>query len=150
MKTWLPLLVLVCSLPPSLALADDPPPALAALEANLTAVLVTPLEARDAERARFSRAKVPPTARRLRTETTLLTDARGRPFVRFAIDAKRGGGWRSDDVTGCVYVSGEVFVKTGAVHRPAAFLLGKKVSAAEDRVCEATTEGLALKDPRRR
>jgi hypothetical protein len=87
--------------------------------------LVKPLA--QAQGKRFSRARPPPRERRVRvTQATALRDASGRAFVPFAVDVRFGSEWQRDDIVGCVYrESGDVFVKRGDAHRPAAFLLGK-------------------------
>ena len=41
-------------------------------------------------------------------------------------------------MTGCVYpATGAIFLKSGDQHRPAEFMLGKKVKPAESHVCTA-------------
>lgn len=72
-------------------------------------------------------------------------DAQGGAFYTFAIDARHGVDWMDEGeknpwleatITGCVYpATGAIFVKSGAQHRPAAFMLGKKVKPAEAQVC---------------
>jgi hypothetical protein len=91
--------------------------------------IVKPLE--QAQGKRFSRARPPPRERRVRvTQSTAMRDARGRAFVPFAVDVRFGSEWQRDDVVGCVYrENGDVFVKRGDAHRPAAFLLGKNAQA---------------------
>lgn len=87
--------------------------------------LVKPLA--QSQGKRFSRARPPPRERRVRvTQSTPTRDARGRAFVSFAVDVRFGSEWQRDDIVGCVYRdSGDVFVKRGDAHRPAAFLFGK-------------------------
>jgi len=109
--------------------------------------LVTPLKAKEAKQSRFSRARIPPQARRVRVLEEK-TDSAGEKFVSFAIDSSYGFGgsadedeWDKNTTTGCVYVGKqEVFVKFGATFRPAAVLLGKKTEAADARVCRPNTE----------
>jgi hypothetical protein len=74
------------------------------------------------------------------------TDARGGAFYSFAVDARHGvrglageEGWRRAAIAGCVYVDGQVFVEKGPRHRPAAFLLGKKLEPVDAHVCRAAT-----------
>ena len=99
--------------------------------------LVKPLA--QAQGKRFSRARPPPRERRVRiTQSTPLRDARGRAFVPFAVDVRFGSDWQRDDIVGCVYrESGDVFVKRGDAHRPAAFLLGKDAQPVPG-ACAAT------------
>lgn len=116
-------------------------------QAIVQKVLVTPLRAKEAKQSRFSRARMPPQARRVRVLEEK-TDAAGEKFVTFAIDSSYGFGevtseddWEKDTTTGCVYVAKEaVFVKLGAQYRPAALLLGKKTDAADARVCKPGAE----------
>jgi hypothetical protein len=110
--------------------------------------LVTPLVAKEAKQSRFSRARMPPQARRIRVLDEK-TDSAGEKFVSFAIDSSYGlmaaddgeEAWSKNTTTGCVYVGKqEVFVKFGAAFRPAAVLLGKKSEPADARVCKAGEE----------
>ncbi len=110
--------------------------------------LVTPLKAKEAKQSRFSRARMPPQARRIRVLEEK-TDSGGEKFVNFAIDSSFGmldaadgeEAWAKNTTTGCVYVgSQEVFVKLGAAFRPAAVMLGKKSEPADARVCKAREE----------
>lgn len=106
-------------------------------QARVESVLLKPLTVAEERRSRFSRARMPPMARRLRmTQLAASTDAEGRAFVPFAIDVRFGAGWKDGDVVGCAYPStGEVFVKRGEAHRPAQVLLGKNVKPVAG-VCE--------------
>lgn len=116
-------------------------------KAIIQKTLVAPLRAKEAKQSRFSRARMPPQARRVRVLEEK-TDAAGEKFVTFAIDSSYGFGevtneddWEKDTTTGCVYVAKEaVFVKLGAQYRPAALLLGKKTDAADARVCKPGAE----------
>jgi hypothetical protein len=75
----------------------------------------------EANKSRFSRARLPPRERRVRvTQVTPAVDAAGRPFMAFAIDVRFGGDeWRENDIVGCAYTkSGELFVKRGDDFRP--------------------------------
>lgn len=116
--------------------------------------LLKPLAAKEEQRSRFSRAGLPPQVRRVRVlDQEVKKDAQGGEFLSFAVDAKHGADWldegepnpwRENAMTGCVYpATGEIFVKSGKQHRPAAFLLGKKVKPAEAHVCEATATQVA-------
>jgi len=111
--------------------------------------LVQPLAAKEADRSKFSRARQPAAARRVRVlDTAALHDSAGNAFVRFAVDEKHGWfddddddgdeGWMKDQITGCVYVdSREVFVQRGREIHPAAAKLGKRTKAAAASVCHA-------------
>lgn len=106
--------------------------------------LVSPLVAKEAKQSKFSRARMPPAARRIRVLEEK-TDSSGEKFVNFAIDSSYGylddGEWEKNTTTGCVYVGKqEVFVKLGSTYRPAATLLGKKSEPADARVCKAGEE----------
>ncbi len=134
---------MVLSLLPSLAWADEVTPGEKAAEARITEVLVKPLAAAELKRSKFSRARLPPRERRVRvTQTTPSTDASGRAFYAFAIDARFGAGWQQNDLTGCAYVDGDVFVKRGEELRPAEFMFGKSVKAVPG-ACVETKPGLA-------
>lgn len=107
-------------------------------------LLVTPLRAKEAKQSRFSRARLPPQARRVRMLDEH-KDSAGATYFSFAIDTRYGVGdgdeWEKDSTTGCVYVAKqEVFVKLGERYRPAAVLLGKKVDPADARVCTPGAE----------
>ncbi len=96
-----------------------------------------PLIEHEAKRSRFSRARLPPSERRIRVvQTTAILDAAGRPFVRFAVDVRYGSDW-SEDIRGCVYLqNGSIFVKRGDAYRSSEILLGKAAEPAAG-VCEA-------------
>lgn len=111
-------------------------------------LLVRPLGEKEARRNRFSRAYIPPHARRVRIlDQVRSTDSRGAVFVAFAVDDRsgsmtiggdRGGSslWRRDTIVGCVYPSrNEIFIKRGAALFAAELLLGKKTPAAGETVC---------------
>jgi hypothetical protein len=106
--------------------------------------LVEPLAAKEVSRSKFSRARMPAQARRVRIlDDQAQTDARGVAFVRFAIDARHGylpedeDNWRKDAITGCVYLErSQIFVKQGDQFRPAAFLLGKNLKPAAAPTCK--------------
>jgi len=108
--------------------------------------LVRPLAAKEASRSRFSRAYIPPQARRVRIlDSARSTDGRGAEFVAFAVDESSGrrarlpddsDHWRKDVIVGCVYPArDEVFIKRGDKFVGADLLLGKKTAAADDTVC---------------
>lgn len=128
------------SLAPSFAKADEPTPA-QQCEKRVREGLVAPLGDYEANRSRFSRARLPPRERRVRiTQVTPAVDAGGRPFMAFAIDVRWGSGseeWHENDIVGCAYTkSGEIFVKRGDEFRPAAILLGKPADPVPG-VCKA-------------
>jgi len=112
--------------------------------------LLEPLQKKEEKRSRFSRAALPPSARRLRLlNVTSQTDLRGRAFFAFAVDEQRNfamiadpgqdeSQWNNDSIVGCVYPeSGEVMVKRGEAYFPASVLLGKTASQAGGDVCQA-------------
>jgi len=132
-------------------------------EATATAVvekqLVTPLAEQEDRRSQFSRAYIPPRARRVRIlDHERSTDSRGAEFVAFAIDEMSGRfrhraaddsrRWRTDVIVGCVYPArDEVFVKRGDKFFAAGLLLGKKAAAApNDTVCRAAHSPSASND----
>jgi hypothetical protein len=108
-------------------------------------LLVKPLADKEAKQNRFSRAYIPPQARRVRIEGERSTDGTGAEFVAFAVDERSGrlaarndddSGWRKDAIVGCVYPArDEVFIKRGDKFFGAALLLGKKTAAAGEAVC---------------
>lgn len=128
--------VFVLSLVPSLASADEPPPAESA-QRRVEQGLVKPLA--EQEGSRFSRSRPAPRERRVRVQPTASMDGSGRQFMTFAVDVRFGGQWHQNDVVGCVYTkSGDLYVKKGDAYRPAAFLLGKNAQPVAH-VCEGTT-----------
>jgi hypothetical protein len=165
MNRLLPLATLLSS---TLALATSPEPKPEAqtptqvsAEQVVQAKVLKPLAARELERSRFSRARLPPQARRVRViDAEAKKDSGGAAFVAFAVDARHGfdlededglprkadGAWRKDTITGCVYVeSGAVFVKRGEEFRPAEVLLGKKTKPSASHVCKGADAELARK-----
>jgi hypothetical protein len=136
----LPLLALLL---PTARRATAAPPDTAA--AVVEKQLVKPLAEKEAGRSRFSRAYIPPQARRVRVlDREASTDGRGAEFVAFAVDERSGGfgrhatdesGWRKDAIVGCVYPArDEIFIKRGDKFFGAGLLLGQK-AAADDTVC---------------
>jgi hypothetical protein len=109
--------------------------------------LVKPLGEKEARRSRFSRAYIPPQARRVRVlDAERATDGRGAEFVAFAVDERSGLSvrlaaddserWRKDAIVGCVYPAREeVFIKRGDKFFAAGLLLGQKTGASNDAVC---------------
>lgn len=100
--------------------------------------LLTPLAEHEAQRSRFSRARIPPRERRVRvTQATATLDKSGNAFVPFAVDVRWGDQWREDDIVGCAYVNnGALFVKQGNEYRPSDILLGKAAEPVPN-VCQA-------------
>ena len=119
----------VLSLLPSLAWAAEPLEA--TVKRQVDEGLIKPLAAKELDDGKFSRARMPPRERRVRViDATATPDKDGREYVAFAVDVRFGKEWRENDVVGCAYVkTGDIFVKRGTEHRPAAFLLGKNVAA---------------------
>lgn len=119
--------------------------------------LLTPLRAKEQHRSRFSRAALPPLARRLRVpDAKAVTDAKGAAFIAFSVDAQRGYGvdadadddkaWRKDVITGCVYPETRaVYVLRGEKYFEPGMLLGKKSTPAPDAACKAGDGQLAAK-----
>jgi hypothetical protein len=116
--------------------------------------LIQPLAAKEERDRRFTRAALPPQARRVRIlDEKPRKDAQGVAFMRFSIDARFGyvrpsgeedSQWRPNTITGCVYLErDQVFVKKGDSYRSAAFLLGKKVKAAAESTCAPAADQLA-------
>ena len=124
------LCVLALLLVPSSASADDPPAAV--LQRRVEKGLLEPLALKEKERSRFSRARVPPQERRVRvTQATATLDGKGRAYMAFAVDVRRGTRWHENDVVGCGYTqTGALFVKRGDEYRPAEILLGQAVDIA--------------------
>jgi hypothetical protein len=137
--------------PPSPAKTETPRPAenKPTTEAQAYAVvekdLVKPLSQKEGRGSRFSRAYIPPQARRVRIDHERSTDGRGGEFLAFAIDersamlvhraADDSDDWRKDAIVGCVYpAQGEIFIKRGDKFFGASLLLGKR-TAADDTVC---------------
>ena len=124
----------VLSLLPSLASADEPSLA-ERVQRRVEAELVRPLA--QMESSRFSRARPEPRQRRVRAiQATAISDKNGHSFVPFAIDVRFGSESHQNDVVGCAYLGGDLFVKKGDAYRPAAFLLGKRVEPVPG-ACEA-------------
>ena len=133
-------------LPTARRASATPPDAEAAAAAVVEKQLVKPLGEKEARRNRFSRAYIPPQARRVRVEGERSTDGRGAEFLTFAVDERSGAiapraaddaaRWRKDAIVGCVYPArGEVFIKRGDKFFAAGLLLGRKITAADDTVC---------------
>ena len=148
MKSWLPFVVSMLCV--SVALAEPPAPPAKPTDKRVAELvnkeLVAPMKKVEGKRKRFSRAAPVPVERRVRVlESEPTTDARGKQFVRFAIDERHSwhedGQWTRDRMVGCAYPSeGEVFVQSGETYTPARSMLGKRGEARGD-VCQAKAEG---------
>jgi hypothetical protein len=131
-----------------MSFAGSPAPEAAAIEARVKSELIQPLAAKERNQSRFSRARLPAQERRVRLlDEKPRTDGEGAAFYTFAVDARHGvrpvgndEGWRMATVTGCVYVTGGIFVQNGDRHRPAAFLLGKNLKPVAVHVCRPGTD----------
>jgi hypothetical protein len=110
--------------------------------------LLEPLQKREANRSRFSRAVSPPQARRIRIlDDSPQTDREGRSFLAFAVDETRSLGieeekdgadtnWFKNAITGCVYPeTGVVMVKRGEIYYASSVLLGRPTPTAPADVC---------------
>ena len=128
----------------SLAIAEaDPTPTIVSL---VNTRLIKPLIAKENDQSKFSRARLPPSERRVRVlRETPQQDTAGKAFFAFAVDERRGWSdnddedlWTKDRITGCVYPgSGEVFIKRGNAFHPAIAATGKKTKAAPASTCTA-------------
>lgn len=136
----------------TLAFAQSPVPE--TVEASLKAErlvkqqLLVPLKLQEDKRSRFSRARLPPSDRRVRVlDSTAKKDKVGNTFVRFAVDGRYGlaamsaakseADWTQNEIRGCVYAdSGEIFVQYGKQQfRDASVMLGKKTKPAAEHIC---------------
>lgn len=145
MKRSLPFLVL--TLFASAAFAQTRPALSSETKKAVSAMvqdqLLKPLARAQSKRSRFSRMAPMPVVRRVRvTDDVTYTDARGRPFVRFAVDThsarNEDGAWSNDAMSGCAYPnSGKVFVQSGDDFIPAANLLGSEQESQESACREA-------------
>jgi hypothetical protein len=117
-------------------------------KSTLQAKLLEPLQKKEEQRSRFSRAVTPPSARRVRVpEEAPGKDARGRSYLAFAVDERRSFGvvpdhadpeaeWYRDAIVGCVYPdTGDVFIRRGETYYAASVLLGKPTQTAPAGVC---------------
>lgn len=124
----------------------NPTPTAAAI---VQAKLIQPLAAKETHQSKFSRARIPPSERRVRVlDEKPKHDSAGETFYTFAVDSRHGwrdesgkASWSSADVTGCVYPGrGEVFIKRGSAFHPAAAAIGKKTKAAPAATCQAAAQ----------
>jgi hypothetical protein len=106
--------------------------------AVVTRAFLEPLAKRESERPKFSRSPMPPDERKARVTAGPMTDASGRAFQAFAVDARRGDNWTKDILTGCVYPSnGAVYVRSGEDFYPAGAYFGQKWDKAADSICRS-------------
>ena len=130
------------------ALAEPPGSPRDAAIALVSKQLLQPLKKLESRRSKFSRSAAPPSERRLRMlDDVAQTDARGRQFLRFAIDAHHygdedeGDGWQLDAMRGCVYLDQkDVFIQSDDEYLPARALLGKDADAITDAQSEPDVE----------
>jgi hypothetical protein len=133
----------VCAILAPSAMAEGEPAASDAkgAAAVVQRVLIQPLASKESDQSRFSRARMPAQERRVRVlDEQAGTDSAGAAFYTFAVDARHGiagDAWRRATITGCVYATGEVYVKSGDRYRPAAFLLGKNLKPVDEHFCQA-------------
>jgi hypothetical protein len=148
MKNSFPFLVwMLCA---SAALAEPPATPLnesqKATAELVSKQLLVPLQKAQSKRKRFSRAAPAPVERRVRVlDTEVQPDARGKKFVRFAIDVRHAWDepdtWEKDSVLGCAYPSEqEVFVQHGSAYRAARSLLGQH-EQEQASVCRVAPQG---------
>ena len=132
----------------TLAFAEPPdadPSAANPVKVLVEKVLLKPLSVRERQHSRLSRVMQPAAERRVRVRDAFpQKDSEGKEFVTFAVDVRygwdfgegAGGEWQNNDLTGCSYLdSGEVFIKRGEGHYPAAMLLGKRTKVAAKQIC---------------
>jgi hypothetical protein len=126
----------------SLALAEPPTPTQTAASALVEKKLLEPLQRAEGKRSRFSRSAPVPVARRVRVlDAVAQTDARGKAFVRFAIDVQRRGlddvEWHEAAMLGCAYPNEQkVFIQRDDGYVPARGVLGEEVEPKPN-VCRA-------------
>lgn len=139
------LIVLEAFLPLSARASDR---LVASARSVLQTKLLEPLQKKENDRSRFSRAALPPSARRIRIlDDTPQTDGKGRPFLQFAVDESRAFGvvkekegteadWFRNAIMGCVYPeTGDVMVRRGEVYYTSSVLLGRTTPMAPTDVC---------------
>lgn len=152
MKTWVPLLSALLYV--SVALAEPPAPSSNPTQEAASALVkkqvLQPLQRAESKRSRFSRAGLPPRARRVRvTDEVAVSDAHGNRFVRFSVDERlawdEDGAWNEDAIVGCAYPEEKkVYVKREEAYVPASVLLGRD-EKTQSGVCEtAITEPAKL------
>lgn len=126
----------------------DPGPSATSL---VEAQLIQPLAAKERKQSRFSRARLPPSERRVRMANAKpQRDSNGEAFVTFAVDSRGGwddssdAPWQTATISGCVYPGrGAVFIKRGNAFHPAAAALGKKTTPSPNTTCRSSSDQVA-------
>lgn len=108
--------------------------------------LLTPLEKKEKHSPLLTREMPPPSKRRVRIlDSSPRKDSLGRLFVSFAIDdshlpepsESRDSDWRKSAMIGCVYPkTGRILIQQGKNYYPSSFLLGERVRAVSEDVCQ--------------
>ncbi|HUB10249.1 MAG TPA: hypothetical protein VMB50_24810 [Myxococcales bacterium] len=133
------LFTLGCGVVAPPAQADDDRADSSGVKAQLRRDVVDVLAQRDGEHRSFSRGMPRRMTRRVRVTSAPLRDSRGHGYVTFSVDARplgSSGAWRRDSLTGCIYPdAGAIYLGSGTMYRPAAFLLGEKTDLVSDPVC---------------
>jgi hypothetical protein len=147
MKPWFPFLAsMLCA---SAAFAEPPAPTAQAASSLVREQLVAPLTRVREKRKAFSRAA--PVARQMRVrilDEAPNTDARGKQFLRFAIDERlawvEDDGWTEGTLQGCAYPEeGKVYVRQGEAYVPSRGALGKPAKA-DPHACRAAPQAGTL------
>jgi hypothetical protein len=146
------LLILASLLATSTAFAESKPSEDPTVK-FVTVNLLEPLAKREHDQSKFSRARLPPSERRVRVlDTAPHRDATGAAFVRFVVEERHGmidqpanDGWNAS-ITGCAYLARKkIFVERGDGYRPGAFLLGKNRPAAPKSTCVDASAAVAAR-----
>jgi len=123
--------------------ASADPPARVKPDAVTAAVqtgLVAPWTARQRQRAKFSRARMPPSEARARVlDKQPQRDAQGSEYYSFSVDTRFGKAeWNTAAMTGCIYPGdGAIYVKRGEDYRTVGSYLGKDSAAAPLHACRS-------------
>jgi hypothetical protein len=132
----------------SVAMAEAPVPNQSSVQRAVELVneqVLRPLKKLDAKPSRFSRED-PPAARRVRVlDTAVELDARGKSFVRFAVDERYDGDdpgtWQREALVGCAYLDdNKVFLEIGADYLPARSVVGGGKWTPDPDVCRAADQ----------
>jgi hypothetical protein len=129
--------------------AEAADPLVTSAQSVVQAKFLDPLQKMESNRSRFSRAVLPPQARRVRIlDNTPQADREGRLFLSFAVDESRSFGiekdkgvaedqWFKNAITGCVYPqTGDVLVKLGEAYYASSVLLGRSTPTSPADVCQ--------------
>ena len=119
---------------------------LASPESIVEAKLLAPLKKHEEERSRFSRARLPPSLRRVRIlNKTPQSDAQGHRFLSFAVDqvhSFKGGkqvneaSWIKNTIQGCLYPEAQkVLVYWGKNYYDPSVLWGVKTPVISGNIC---------------